>query len=162
MTDDDGSSDIMEGIDDMEWDESKAVHVSVSKLGEYKNERQLRAFAKKYADQFVAGQKITIGSTGNTVLISQESVDHSFHIAKRHTDTFLSITELPELLKKATKLAEGKDKHGRSFVRAMEIYQTPVEIRGKKYIAEMVILHGIAEHPVLGTARVLRHQKLKD
>ena len=30
------------------------------------------------------------------------------------------------------------------------------------HIAEMYVLHGIAEHPVLGTARVLRHQKLKD
>lgn len=72
-----------------------------------------------------------------------------------------SIVALPNLLQAATLVGTEDDEKKRDYVKAMEFYQAPVEVRGRHYMAEMVVTVAKDESRGLDDIRVFYNQKLK-
>jgi len=146
-------------MNDREGDDG-VVRVTGKELGEGLDLKQLRKAAKKYAKEHIAGKIVTIKSAGVNVLISQKGLDHSIWIS-RNEDVLHAMTALPELLRRSIKVREEGDKRGRDYVKAMEIYQAPVDVGGRRYVAEIFVIAAKSEARMLDNIRVFYHQKLK-
>jgi len=136
------------------------VRVTGKELGEGMSRKQLRTAARNYARTYFVGKTIQVESAGYGILISQNGVDHSLRMARRE-DVMHSIVALPDLLRRATLIGTEDDEKKRDYVKAMEIYQTPAEVRGRHYTAEMVVTVAKDESRGLDDIRVLYNQKLK-
>jgi len=143
---------------DIAYDESKTVHVTGNELGDVRGTKNLRMAAEKYVEEF-AKKIVKIESTGKSVYLSKRGIIHTLRM-NRNEDAILAITVLPELLRRSVKISCEAYEGNSVGIRSVERYQASVCVRGKKYIAEMII-RVLDDGSKIGTDMVFYHQKLK-
>ena len=141
-------------------DRGDIVRLTGRELGEGLSFQLLRKAAKQFAQKNFVGKKVTVESNGAGILVSMGGIKHTLAMAKTWED-ILAVIVLPELLRHSVKVDEEADKHGRKYIKAIEKYQSPLEIGGKVYMAEMIVTVVNGESRQLDDIRVFYHQKLQ-
>ena len=147
-----------QNYNDIEYDESKAVHVTGNELGDIRGIKNLRMAAEKYAEEF-AKKSVTVESIGVNVYVSKRGLIHTLRM-NRNEDAIRAIVALPELLRRSVRVAREAYEGDSVGIRWVERYQASVCIQGKKYIAEMIV-RILEDGSKIGTDFVFYHLKLK-
>jgi len=136
------------------------VRLTGKEFGEIKGTKKFREAAKKYAFDHFAGKTVTIGTSGNGVLISRRSIRETLS-GDKTPEEMRAVTVIPQLLQRAVKVGEKPDKRGRPYVTCHETYHSVLEIAGERHTAEIGVIVIDENMRIFEYNRVFYNQKPK-
>lgn len=146
------------------FDSADTPHADPDSFGNPDGTREFFNKAREWARHNLIGKRFRNEESGRDWYVGQRGVSHTMRTT-RDTDTIVSLSTLPDLIKNAKLVETIPDDKGRPNVKGIGVYESPIIVGDKAYVARMYVMEVTSGNQKLGVLDgydVYYHHHLKE